>query len=55
MQFIDLDSLKAPTAFEPAGPDKWSPRSRLVFLVVTSLGLWSSMVLAALWLATLPY
>ena len=54
MQFIDLDSLKAPTAFEPAGPDKCSPRARLLFLVLTSLGLWSAMVLTALWLSTLP-
>ena len=54
MQFIDLTSFKFPTAFEPVGPEKCSRRSRLLFLLLSSLSLWSAMVLAALWLATLP-
>ncbi len=54
VQFIDLTSFKFPTAFEPVGPEKCSRRSRLLFLLLSSLSLWSAMVLAALWLATLP-
>lgn len=54
MQFLDLTAFKFPPAFEPVGPEKCSRRSRLLFLILSSLSLWSAMVLTALWLTTLP-
>jgi hypothetical protein len=54
LQFLDLTSFKFPAGFEPEGPEKCSRRSRLLFLILSSLSLWSAMVLGALWLGTLP-